>query len=416
MKVLGIVAEYNPFHNGHLYHLKKAVEATGATHSVAVMSGSFVQRGEPSVVNKWARAEMAVRAGIDLVLELPVVYACRSAEGFATGALSILDGIGAVDFVCFGSESGDLEKLRAVSRILSSEPSDYKDLLRHYLAMGHNFPTARAAALEKYMGRPGDDLRRLLKSPNNILAIEYLKALDRLQSGIVPFTLRRFAAGYHSQSLGRTIASATAVRSELAGKNKVTKRVSRVLPGTSSLVLHRELASGRGPVSFGLFSLPVTAQIRKLGPEGIRYYPEVTEGLENRIWNAACTMTELEDMLETIKTKRYTRTRLGRILTYIFLDIKKELLDRLERENYPCYARVLALNKKGAEVLKRAGAVSRIPIITRTARHGFSEGSSLFDMLQKEVLATDLYVLGYANRKYAFAGQDYVTSPFFLKD
>jgi len=121
-------------------------------------------------------------------------------------------------------------------------------------------------------------------------------------------------------------------------------------------------------------------------------------------------------MLETIKTKRYTRTRLGRILTYIFLDIKKELLDRLERENYPCYARVLALNKKGAEVLKRAGAVSRIPIITRTARHGFSEGSSLFGMLQKEVLATDLYVLGYANRKYAFAGQDYVTSPFFLKD
>ena len=121
--------------------------------------------------------------------------------------------------------------------------------------MGHNFPTARAAALEKYMDLPGHDLRRLLKSPNNILAIEYLKALDRLQSSIVPFTLRRFAVGYHSQSLGHTIASATAVRSELTGKNKVTKRVSRVLPGTNSLVLHRELASGRGPVSFGLFSL-----------------------------------------------------------------------------------------------------------------------------------------------------------------
>jgi predicted nucleotidyltransferase len=266
------------------------------------------------------------------------------------------------------------------------------------------------------MDLPGHDLRRLLKSPNNILAIEYLKALDRLQSGIVPFTLRRFAAGYHSQSLGRTIASATAVRSELVGKNKVTKRVSMVLPRASSSILHRELASGRGPVSFGLFSLPVTAQIRKLGPEGIRCYPEVTEGLENRIWNAALTMTALDDMLETIKTKRYTRTRLGRILTYIFLDIKKTLLDRLDSENYPCYARVLALNKKGAEVLKRAGAVSRIPIITKTARHGFREGTSLFDIFQKEFLATDLYVLGYANQKYAFAGQDYVTSPFFLKD
>lgn len=416
MKVLGIVAEYNPFHNGHLYHFKKAVEATGATHTVAVMSGSFVQRGEPSVVNKWARAEMAVKAGIDLVVELPVVYACRSAEVFAMGALSILDGMGAVDFVCFGSESGDLEKLQAVSRILSAEPSGYKDLLKHFLAMGHNFPTARAMALEQYMDRPGGDLRRLLKSPNNILAIEYLKALDRLQSSIIPFTLKRFAAGYHSQSLGHTIASATAVRSELTGKNKVTKRVSKVLPCTSSFILHRELASGRGPVSFELFSLPVTVQIRKLGPEGIRYYPEVTEGLENRIWNAAWTKAALDDMLEAIKTKRYTRTRLGRILTYILLDIKKELLDRLERENYPCYARVLALNKKGAEVLKRAGTVSRIPIITKTARHGFREGSPLFDILQKEALATDLYVLGYANRKYAFAGQDYVTSPFFLKD
>lgn len=416
MKVLGIVAEYNPFHNGHLYHLKKAVEATGATHSVAVMSGSFVQRGEPSVVNKWARAEMAVRAGIDLVIELPVLYACRSAEGFATGALSILDGMGAVDYICFGSESGDLEKLRAVSRILATEPSDYKALLKHFLAMGHNFPTARAAALEKYMDKPGSDLNRILKSPNNILAIEYLKALERLNSSIVPFTIRRFAAGYHSQSLRRTIASATAVRRELTGKYKMTKRLSKVLPYTSSFILHRELASGRGPVSFELFSLPVIAQIRKLGPEGIRHYPEVTEGLENRIWNAAWKMAALEDMLEAIKTKRYTRTRLGRILTYILLDIKKELLDRLDSENYPCYARVLALNKKGAEVLNRAGAVSRIPIITKMARHGFREGSPLFDILQKEVLATDLYVLGYANRKYAFAGQDYVTSPFFLKD
>ena len=134
MKVLGIVAEYNPFHNGHLYHLEKAMDISGATHSVAVMSGSFVQRGEPSVVNKWARAEIAVRAGIDLVIELPVVYACQSAEGFAMSALSILDGIGAVDYICFGSESGDLGKLRKISAILASEPPGYKALLKSFLS------------------------------------------------------------------------------------------------------------------------------------------------------------------------------------------------------------------------------------------------------------------------------------------
>jgi predicted nucleotidyltransferase len=416
LKVLGIIAEYNPFHNGHLYHLKESVLTTGATHSVAVMSGNFVQRGEPSVVNKWARAEMAVRAGVDLVLELPAVYACQSAEGFAAGAVSILDGIGAVDFLCFGSESGDLEGLKKISGILTAEPSDYKVLLKEFLAKGYSFPSARAKALEKYIGGHGDSLRSMLASPNNILALEYLKALRSLQSPVLPFTVRRTAAGYHSASINSRIASATAVRNELIRKNAITKRVCKTLPVSSSVILEREFAQGRGPVSIDRFSLPVVAHIRKIGAKALKEYPEVTEGLENRIHNAARENTTISGMLEDIKTKRYTRTRLCRILTYTQLDIKKSLTEMLKRQGYPCYAKVLALNKKGAEILKKADSLSRIPIITKTADHGFPEGSPLYCVLQKDFLATDLYVLYYSNREYAYAGQDYITSPVYMKE
>ncbi|MDD2573250.1 MAG: nucleotidyltransferase [Bacillota bacterium] len=416
MKVLGIVAEYNPFHNGHLYHLEESVRITGATHTVAVMSGSFVQRGEPSVVNKWARAEMAVRAGVDLVLELPAVYACHSAEGFAQGALNILDGIGVVDFLCFGSESGDLQGLGQIAGILAEEPEGYRALLRDFLARGQSFPSARASALERFLGSPSTSLRHTLYSPNNILAIEYLKALERLKSDIVPYTIRRYASGYHSRSFCSGIASATAVRNDLIKRNAVTGRIAKVLPITSFGILERELSLGRGPISHDRFSLPVITLIRRQEREALAQYPEVAEGLENRIQSVAGKEVTITGMLDRIKTKRYTHTRLRRILTYILLDIKKEFTKCLKEQNSPCYARVLALNIKGAEVLKEAGSKSRIPIITKTARHGFPGDSALFEILQIEARATDLYVTVYTNGKYSFAGQDFVTSPFFLRE
>ncbi|MGI6703132.1 MAG: nucleotidyltransferase [Clostridia bacterium] len=416
MKVLGIVAEYNPFHNGHLYHLEESRRIAGATHTVAVMSGNFVQRGEPAVVNKWARAEMAVKAGVDLVLELPTVYACRSAEGFSMGALKILHGIGVVDSLCFGSEAGNLQGLTEVSRILAQEPEGYKELLRDYLARGQSFPSARASALERFLGPSAGELHPLLASPNNILAIEYLKALERLKSGIVPYTVRRKAAGYHSRSIYSRISSATAIRGELTRRNAVTERTAKVLPRSSIEVLEREFLLGRGPVCHDMFSLAVITLIRRMGPETLERYPEVTEGLENRIQGAAGKETTVTGILDRIKTKRYTHTRLRRILTYILLDITRESVIRLEEQNSPCYARVLALNKKGAEILKKAGNSTKIPIITKTAHHGFPKESPLLEILQKDVLATDLYVTAYANGKYSFAGQDYVTSPFFLRE
>ncbi len=414
MKVLGIVAEYNPFHNGHLYHLEESMRVTGATHSVAVMSGNFMQRGEPSIVNKWARAEMAIKAGVDLVIELPVVYACRSAEAFAMGALNILDGIGTVNCICFGSESGDLHGLEHISAILAEEPEGFKDHLKTFLSKGQSFPSARGNALEKYLGPSAEGLRRLLLSPNNILAIEYLKAIKRLGSRIEAFTIKRFAADYHSTSINSSIAGASAIRKQILKRNSLTKKATMSIPKTTSGVLKRELVMGRGPVYSDRFSLPVIAEIRKLKGEDLKKYPEVTEGLENRILSAARENITITDMLKQIKTKRYTHTRIRRISTYIMLGIYKDLLEQLKQQKYPCYARVLALNTKGREILKKANDRSCIPIITKASHYSFGENSPLPEIFQRDILATDLYVMGYFNGEYAFAGQDFVTSPVYL--
>lgn len=414
MKVLGIVAEYNPFHNGHLYHLEESVRITGASHTVAVMSGNFMQRGEPSIVNKWARAETALKSGVDLVLELPVVYACSSAETFAIGAIGILDRIGAVDCLCFGSETGELNPLQQVSDILLHEPESLKAHLKNYLSKGVNFPVARALALEKYMGPSASNIHRLLKAPNNILAIEYLKALKRLQSTIIPYTIKRHAAGYHSSRIRRSIASASAIRSHLLKVKNKPELMERIMPDTTLDVLNREFAAGRGPIHTDLFSAIIISDIRRLGTQRLKGFPEVTEGLENRIWKAARKSTSISAMINQAKTKRYTHTRLKRVSVYIMLDMYKNLVAKLKHSNYPSYARVLGLNKKGREILKRANTLSKAPIITKTSNHSFEKDTLLLEILEKDILATDLYVLGYPNADHAFAGQDFVTSPLFL--
>ncbi len=413
MKVLGIIAEYNPFHNGHLYHLRRSIEMTGATHTVAVMSGNFVQRGEPAIINKWARAEMAIKSGVDLVIELPTVYACRSAEGFALGALSILNGLGTIDTLCFGSEAGNLRELEYVAHILYDEPGDYRVYLRDYLSRGYSYPSARSAALERYLDPRAKNLIALLNSPNNILAIEYLKAIKALRSNVYPYTIKRYAAGYHSRSLRSNIAGATAIRREIIKRGTIIGTIKKTMPAVCLTVLNRELSMGRGPLYHDLFSMPCIALIRRLGAKALTQFPEVVEGLENRIYSAAMREVTLSGILDRIKTKRYTHTRLRRIVTYILLDITEDLISCLRAHKNPVYARVLALNEKGGDILSKAKTTSRIPIITKFANHGFAEDDPLLKILQKEILATDLYVLGYANDRYSSAGQDFVTSPLF---
>lgn len=414
MRVLGIIAEYNPFHNGHLYHLQKSIEVTGATHTVAIMSGSFLQRGEPSLIGKWSRAEMAVKSGVDLVIELPVVYSCRSAEAFACGAVSILEKSGAVDCICFGSESGDLRQLELASEILFNEPEAFRKQLIYHLDKGLSFPAARSKALENFIEGTPVDVQRLMLNPNNILAVEYLKALRKFNSSIVPYTVKRIAAHYSSTSIESTIASATAIRKELLEMGKITDRLTLAVPQSTYGVLERDLSMGKGPVTEKSFSSLLIGQIRKSSVEELRKYPEISEGLEYKIWQAARKNSCISKLLSDVKSKRYTLTRLKRILVYIMLDIHNSLLSGTEVEEYPGYVRVLALNKKGREILRRINSASQMPVITKTANHNISEGTLLYRMLEKDFLATDIYVLGYSNGKFAFAGQDFVSSPIYL--
>jgi predicted nucleotidyltransferase len=412
LKVLGIIAEYNPFHNGHLYHLKKSLEITGATHTVAIMSGHFLQRGQPALVNKWARAEMAVRSGIDLVLELPVVYCCRSAQAFAHGSVSILDKTAAIDCISFGSESGDISELDKVASLLADEPPHFKEKLRQYLDTGLSFPAARSMAVQSAIGT----VAGLLINPNNILGIEYLKALKRFNSPITPYTVERKSAHYNSTWLSGPIASATAIRRDLLAKRCITDGIAKAIPAESLKILTNELTSGRGPVDERAFDLLLIGSIRKMRPMDLLDIDGVSEGLEHRIWQAARDHSSVIDMLAAVKSKRYTLTRLKRILVHILLDIRAPLLSQLEASSYPGYARILAVGKNGRDVLRRMNRTSRIAVINKTARHRFKNDSLTKSMLDIDLLASDIYVLGYPNGINSRAGQDYVTSPVCPRD
>ncbi len=416
MKVLGIIAEYNPFHNGHLYHLNKSLEITGATHSVAVMSGSFLQRGEPAVFNKWARAKMAVTSGIDLVIELPVVYSCQSAETFARGAISILDKTSSVDFLSFGSEAGDLKLLDYISAILFEEPDSFKEYLRFYLNKGLSFPAARSKALQRYDRALKGPSLAALNSPNNILALEYMKALRHLNSPIVPCSVKRIKAGYNSTTIRGTIASATAIRKALLTTRKHTCKLGRVIPESSMKILKAELMAERGPVHDDLFSSLIIGNLRKSKPEDIAEYPDVSEGLEYKIWNAARHNVNISELVKEIKSKRYTLTRLKRLMIYSLLDIRRDMVSRLRNNLFPGYVRVLAFNNKGRDILRKMKHNSSIPVITKTAVHGLEEGALPFLALEKDLLATDIYVMAYKNPKYSCAGQDFLTSPIWVGD
>lgn len=233
-KVLGIVAEYNPFHNGHLYHLEKTKEDTGSHYTVAIMSGNFTQRGSTSLMDKWSKAQAAINNGVDLVIELPVLYATSSAENFAEGAIKILDSLGVVDYLSFGAETPDISILDTCADVLLHEPKQYKTLLSHELSKGVSYPKARENALMMYL----NDIRRfanVLSSPNNILGIEYLKAMKKLNSTLTPYVVPRSEVGYHDLNYSKNIASSTAIRNMI--KNDGFNALSNLMPSSSYSIL-----------------------------------------------------------------------------------------------------------------------------------------------------------------------------------
>lgn len=388
--ILGIVSEYNPFHNGHLMHLQKSKELTHTDFTIAVMSGNFVQRGDTSIVDKWTKAEMALKSGVDLVIELPTLYAISSAENFADGAIKILNSLGIVDYVSFGSEIGEITPLDDVASVLYKEPKEFSSLITRQLRSGLSYPKARELAIQMYFGS-SQKYTDVLENPNNILGIEYLKSLKRLKSPITPITLKRKYSDYNSNDIKSGIASATAIRTMLQKE----KNIHYVVPYETYEILEEKKKYGQIIPSLSIFSKEIIYTLRKMTLSEIAALPDVSEGLENKIKAAANTSNNLEELILKIKSKRYTQSRIQRILLYALLNISEKDI-AMSKKQMP-YIRVLGFNKNGKKIISAiANQNPKLQIIVSVKK--FMENNTdkhLHTMISKDIFATNVYTLGY---------------------
>ena len=394
MKAVGLVTEYNPFHNGHLYHLNKAMELTGADISVAVMSGDFVQRGEPAVLDKYTRASMALNSGVNLVVELPVNYAVSSAENFAAGALKVLDYIKA-DSIAFGSESGDIERLSKLAHILcDNEDTLYKEISK-CTANGISYAAARQKVVEKLTDK---DTAAMLTSSNNILAVEYLKAIIKNNYAIKPYTVQRQGDSYNDTDIRSEYASATALRENLKADN-----ISEYIPVKAGLILSSNTNYiYPDDITEALFTrlldiLFASSYDKNVFIENVMQYPDVSKEIAGRLYKSAMDMitrtvpqrSESKDnwtfsfgsLCEYIKTKEVPLSRIKRALVRITLGLDKKRMEKYANEPY---IRVLGFDKKGQEYLSYIRKTVEVPLITKTANY-------------KEILLDDIHAANIYN-------------------
>lgn len=413
MKAVGLVTEYNPFHNGHLYHLNKAMELTGADISVAVMSGDFVQRGEPAVLDKYTRTSMALNSGVNLVVELPVNYAVSSAENFAAGALKVLDYIKA-DSIAFGSESGDIERLSKLAHVLcDNEDTLYKEISK-YTANGISYAAARQKTVEKLTDK---DTAAILTSSNNILAVEYLKAIIKNNYAIKSYTVQRQGDAYNDTDIRSDYASATALRGNLKADN-----ISKYIPVKAGLILSSNTNYiYPDDITEALFTrlldiLFASSYDKNVFIENVMKYPDVNKEIAGRLYKSAMDMitrtvpqgAESKDngvfsfgsLCEHIKTKEVPLSRIKRALVRITLGLDKKHMEKYS--NAP-YIRVLGFDKKGQEYLSYIRKTVEVPLITKTADYK--------EMLLDDIHAANIYNMIVAG-KYGVKEQgDYVKSP-----
>jgi Predicted nucleotidyltransferase len=379
------------------------------------MSGNFIQRGEPAIVDKWARTEMALFSGVDLVIELPIAYAMSSAEFFAYGAVKILDSLGIIDKICFGSEAGSIEMLDEIAEILISEPEEYKTLLRSCLANGLSFPASRESALSEYLKTKitsCTDIDAVIDKSNNILGIEYLKALKKLDSKIKPYTIKRTENAHNSEELEGCISSATSIRKQIMSSCRYDdinslQILDEVIPIQSLKILKREFELGRGPVFDYDFEGIILSILREMDNSEIAEFSNISEGLENRIKSAAEISGSLEELIGNINTRRYTVTRIQRCLFGMLTGLKSREFAEFNFFGGPQYARILGFNNTGRQLLSQINEKSLLPVIIKTADFKNSCNPLLSRMLQLESASTDQYVLSFRNKDMRKSGQEY---------
>lgn len=388
MRVNGIIAEYNPFHNGHKYHLETAKKQTGADYTIIVMSGNFMQRGTPAVLNKHIRTEMALRNGADLVLEIPSFYAVGSAEFFASGAVSLLDKLGVVDTLCFGTEYGQKNILEQIADILLEEPDAYKTRLKIKLRQGGSFPNARAQALIEYCPALSNFMD-LLNSPNNILGIEYIKALRRCGSAIQPSTTLRVGSDYHDKRLGDHQASALAIRHAIFSRQDLN-HLKEQMPESAHALLLSHWQTWL-PIHSNDFSLPLHYKLLNEEEERYDRYVDVSSDLSDRIYNNLYNYTNFRGFCNLLKSKELTYTRLSRCLMHILLDMKDETFASCQAIGLTPYAQVLGFRKDAAALLSAIKAHSSIPLVTKLADADKLLNEPALSMLKKDIAVSHIY-------------------------
>lgn len=385
--VTGIIAEYNPFHNGHAFHIQEAKRLCNASCCVVVMSGDFVQRGEPAIFDKYARTFMALSSGADLVVEMPPAFALASAEDFAACGVALLESMGIVSHLCFGSECGRIAPLMDLARILALEPEPFRETLRREATSGLSYPKARQKALAQYLAsrQMSTDPASLLSSPNNTLGVEYLKALLKQDSPIIPVTIARQGAGYHDQCLSAEYSSATAIRKRIfelyqcrehntarhgvpapdaPGQNAPDWALQTQVPSSCLETIRTAV-----PVCTDDFSLLLSYRLLELSQQaaGLDGFADVSPELALRIARHTLNFSSFEERIADIKTRQYTYTRISRCLMHILLNITHANMDSRKRLGYGAYLRILGFRRDSAPLLGEIKRCSRLPIVTKTA-------------------------------------------------
>ncbi len=380
MKILGIIAEYNPMHNGHIYHIAKAKEVTGADYVVLVMSGSFTQTGNISCLDKFTKAKIACRLGVDLVLELPTIYSTASSEYFAFGAINLLNSLGIVDYICFGGETDNIEILSSIAeKIILNQEAIWENI--RSMDKNISFARNRSMALMNYLD--ADEYVEISK-PNNILGIEYVKAIKNLKSNIAPYVIKRNKSGFKDLEINSDMPSSTSIRYTLK-KHDLSLLLSAV-PGE----VHSALRTHGYVLNDDMFKL-LKYKVQTMSKDELRNINGVKEGLENKIKKAIIEAEDYEDLLRMVKSKRYSMTTIKRIFIYIMLNITKELFDTCYSYKNT-YAHVLGINKNGKMLLSEIAKKSSIPLFTSINDNILNNlDREMFKMINLDIFASNTH-------------------------
>lgn len=400
MNVTGIITEYNPFHLGHLHHLKECKKNTNCNGVICVMSGNFVQRGMPAIMDKWERAKIAVKNGVDLVVELPLIFSISSAETFAYGAVALLEKTKIVNNLYFGSEHGNVLDLNKIASVIIKEPIEYKNTLKKELAKGVPYHYARLTSLKNYFN--DINLEEIISSSNNILGIEYLKALIRLNSPIKPYTLKRIGSNYNDENITSLYASATSIRKTLSFND--FDKIKEVLPKES----YEEIINLKNTDYKFVYPEDIFPFLKyKILTEGenLSKLSQLKEGLDNKIKKEILNSNNLNEFILNIKSKRYTYTAISRALVSFFIGMENFSLDDIKNSSIE-YIRPLAFNERGSKILKEIKNKESVKIITKLPKN--IENS----MLSLDLLGTKAYSI---LNKNISPMEDYLRSPIFVK-